>query len=259
MRRHDSDTGDDDGWTSEVSSGLALAGFLGLVFVAFTLLAMGPLIRFDAYFNLAPPPKGWVPFLHVLDRIGQRAVCVPILAVVTYQICRRVGSWRPALVAAGSVFVLNLTVLVLKVTLGRGEPAAADPSFFTGGMAYPSGHSSNIVLVYGLIAYLVGAYANPRRRTLVVLWSGVALLSLTMLVTSLTLNWHWFADLVAGLLVGGVVLELTATADRAVRRTRLDEELRHNPVRLARAVLRRVRGTAGPTGPPGPAGPAGPA
>ena len=259
MRRHDSDTGDDDGWTSEVSSGLALAGFLGLVFVAFTLLAMGPLIRFDAYFNLAPPPKGWVPFLHVLDRIGQRAVCVPILAVVTYQICRRVGSWRPALVAAGSVFVLNLTVLVLKVTLGRGEPAAADPSFFTGGMAYPSGHSSNIVLVYGLIAYLVGAYANPRRWTLVVLWSGVALLSLTMLVTSLTLNWHWFADLVAGLLVGGVVLELTATADRAVPRTRLDEELRHNPVRLVRAVLRRVRGTAGPAGPPGPAGPAGPA
>ena len=45
-----------DGWTSEVSSGLALAGFLFLVFIGFTLLAMGPLISLDAYFNLAPPP-----------------------------------------------------------------------------------------------------------------------------------------------------------------------------------------------------------
>jgi hypothetical protein len=85
-----------DDWTSEVSSGLALAGFLFLVFVGFTLLAMGPLISLDAYFNLAAPPRGWVPFLHVLDRIGQRAVCLPILAVATivagrYRETRRAG------------------------------------------------------------------------------------------------------------------------------------------------------------------------
>ena len=36
----------------------------------------------DQYFNLAPPPSGWVPVLHLLDRVGQRAVCLPILAVV---------------------------------------------------------------------------------------------------------------------------------------------------------------------------------
>ena len=36
-----------------------------------------------------------------------------------------------------------------------------------------------------------------------------------MVVVSLTLNWHWFADLIAGLLVGGVVLELTVAADAA--------------------------------------------
>ena len=54
-----------DDWTTEVSSGLALAGFLFLVFVGFTLLAMGPLISIDTYFNLDPPPPGWVAFLHV--------------------------------------------------------------------------------------------------------------------------------------------------------------------------------------------------
>ncbi len=199
-----------------MSSGFALAGFLGLVFVAFTFLAMGPLVRYDAYLNLAPPPPAWVPFLHVLDRVGQRAIALPILGVVLYVIYRRNRSWRPVVLAACSVFTLNLVVLILKVGLGRASPGTADPSFFMGGMAYPSGHSSNIVLMYGLIAYLVGTYANPKRRTQVVLWGLVALLAVTMVATSLTLNWHWFADLVAGLLIGGIILELTATVDRLV-------------------------------------------
>lgn len=206
----------DDGWTSAVSSGFALAGFLTLVFVAFTLLAMGPLVRYDAYFNLAPPPKEWVPVLHVLDRVGQRAVTLPILGVVVYCVYRQTRSWRPVVLSAVSVFALNLVVLILKLGLGRASPGTADPSFFAGGMAYPSGHSSNIVLYYGLAAYLLSRYLRISRRKQMSLWGGVALLAVTMVVTSLTLNWHWFADLVAGLIVGGIVLELTATVDRMV-------------------------------------------
>jgi undecaprenyl-diphosphatase len=206
----------DDGWTSAVSSGFALAGFLALVFVAFTLLAMGPFVRYDAYFNLAPPPPEWVPFLHVLDRVGQRAIALPILGLVVWWIYRQNRSWRPVVVAGVSVFMLNLVVLVLKLSFGRASPSTADPSFFTGGMAYPSGHSSNIILVYGLAAYLISTYTSPTRRTQVAMWGAVALLAVTMVVTSLTLNWHWFADLVAGLIVGGIVLELTATIDRMV-------------------------------------------
>lgn len=208
---------DPDGWTSEVSSGLALAGFLFLVLVAFTALAVGPLQKFDAYLNLDQPPRELLPFLFVLDRIGQRAVCLPILAAVAFWLCRRNESWRPLVIAAVSVFALNLAVLVLKLVLGRGAPQAADPSFFVGGISYPSGHSANIVLVYGLIAYLVSAYyAWVSLRLQVWLWGGVAFLSVTMVVVSVTLNWHWFGDLVAGLLVGGVILQLTATADRMV-------------------------------------------
>lgn len=208
----------DDGWDSAIASGLAFAGYLALVFAAFTLLAMGPLVRYDAYFNLAPPPPEWVPFLQVLDRIGQRAVALPILGVALLWVYRASRSWRPVVVAACSVFVLNLVVLVLKVGLGRAAPGTADPSFFAGGMAYPSGHSANIVLVYGLVAYLVGHYTRSSVRVRRALWGAVACLAVTMVVTSLTLNWHWFADLVAGLLVGGVVLELTATVDRWVPR-----------------------------------------
>jgi PAP2 superfamily len=216
MRRRHGAAAPDDGWTSEVSSALALAGFLSLVFVGFTLLAMGPLISLDAYFNLAPPPHGWLSVLHVMDRIGQRAVALPVLTVATLACCRARHSWRPAWLVAASVFSLNLLMLILKVGLGRGQPEAANPSFFVGGMAYPSGHTGNIVLVYGLAVYLLGRYRVVGRATRLVLWGLVILLSVTMVVTSLTLNWHWFADLIAGLLVGGVILELTVAADAAL-------------------------------------------
>jgi hypothetical protein len=228
-----------DGWMSEVSSGLALAGFLFLVFLGFTLLAMGPLISLDAYFKLDPPPSGWLPFLHVLDRIGQRAVCLPILAVVTVVCCRHRSSWRPAWVVAASVFSLNLMVLILKVLLGRGQPASVDPSFFVGGIAYPSGHTANIMLVYGLVVYLLGHYRQVRASVRHGLWAAVFLLSITMVLTSLTLDWHWFADLIAGLLVGGVVLQLTATVDAALPATMLND----GPLQLVGALRRRLRRT----------------
>jgi undecaprenyl-diphosphatase len=225
----------DEGWTSEVSSGLALSGFLFLVFIGFTLLAMGPLISLDAYFNLDPAPDGWLPVLHVLDRIGQRAVCLPILAVVTFVCCRYRESWRPAWVVACSVFTVNLLVLIFKVLLGRGQPGASDPAFFVGGAAYPSGHTANIILVYGLVAYLLGRYRSIGGTALRVIWSVVALLCVLMVVTSLTLDWHWFADLVAGLLIGGLVLQLTAAVDAAVPPSVLDG----GPPALMAALRRR--------------------
>lgn len=230
----------DDGWTSEVSSALALAGFLFMVFLGFTALALGPLISLDAYFNLASPPPAWMSFLHVMDRIGQRAVCLPVLAVATVVCCRSRESWRPAWVVAASVFSLNLVVLILKLVLGRAQPESADPSFFTGGMAYPSGHTANIVLVYGLTVYLLRRYRRVRRGLLAVMWTAVFVLSVTMVVTSLTLNWHWFADLIAGLLVGATVLELTIAVDAAVPQSTLTR----GPVHALGQVRRRLRSPA---------------
>jgi membrane-associated phospholipid phosphatase len=232
--------GPHDDWTTEVSSGLALAGFLFLVFIGFTLLAMGPLMSLDAYFNLAPPPPGWVPFLHVLDRIGQRAICLPLLAAATFWGCRRQESWRPAVVAGVSVFMLNLVVLILKLGLGRAQPETADPSFFVGGMAYPSGHTSNIVLVYGLLVYMLARYGGVPRRVAVLLWSVVVLASVIMVATSLTLNWHWFADLIAGLLIGGTVLQLTAAVDQAVPADALSGGPRE-ALQLVRSLVRRPK------------------
>jgi len=248
-------SGADDGWTSEVSSDLALAGFLFLVFVGFTLLAMGPLVSIDAYFDLRRPPPAWVPVLHVMDRIGQRAACLPVLTLAVLACCHRVRTWRPAWLAVGAVLAVNLVVGILKLSLGRGQPEAANPSFFVGGMAYPSGHTANIVLVYGLAAYLLGHYRQVGRALRGVMAGLVVVLSATMVLTSLTLTWHWFADLVAGLLIGATVLELAIAADAGLSVPALDR----GPVHLLRLLRHRLSQAPGAAPvPPIPAPPVAP-
>ncbi len=226
-------------WTSEVSSAYALAGFLFVVFVGFTLLVMGPLVGIDALFNVRRPPDSWVPALHVMDRIGQRAVCLPILGATIFWIWRQTGRKRPLVVAAISVFMLNAIVAVLKIGLGRGEPGPGIPDFFVGGMAYPSGHTSNIMLVYGLVPYLLGTYARVSPRTVKLLAGVVVFLSLLMVTVSVTLTWHWLADLWAGLLIGGVVLALTSGVDHAIPRDTFAAGLRVGLRRIPALVLRR--------------------
>lgn len=226
MRRRRGPANPHEDWTTEASSGFALAGFLALVFAGFTLLAMGPLNGLDTYFNVTPPPAGWLPVLHVLDRIGQRAVCLPILGVAAFVACRRQRSWRPAVVAVLSVLALNFVVGVLKLSFGRAEPETGNPAFFAGGMAYPSGHTSNIVLVYGLAVYLLTAYSTVSRRALRLMTGLVVLLSVVMVFTSLTENWHWFADLISGLIVGSMVLQLTASFDHVITDQVYDEQVR---------------------------------
>lgn len=239
MRRRRRPATPHDDWTTEVSSGFALVGFLGLVFVGFTLLAMGPLQGLDTYFNVEPPPPAWIPVLHVLDRIGQRAVCLPILGLATFAACRRHQSLRPVAVAVLSVLALNFVVGVLKLSLGRAEPETGNPSFFSGGLAYPSGHTSNIVLVYGLIVYLLTRYTRVPRRVLGLMWGLVAVLSVVMVVTSLTENWHWFADLIGGLVVGAIVLQLTATVDHMMPATAYDDLIKPTAQRVVSRLRRR--------------------
>lgn len=230
-------------WTAEPASGLALAGFLVLVFLGFTVLAMGPLKGLDAYFNVTRPAAAWLPVLHVADRIGQRVVCLSILGISAVVACRRQRSWRPALVAVLSVLALNFAVGVAKLGLGRAAPATGDPSFFAGGMSYPSGHAANMVLVYGLAVYLLATYTTLSRRAVSALSGVVVVLSGIMVFTSLTEDWHWFTDLIGGLVVGAAVLQLTASCDRMVTADVYDERL--GALRPAlRGLLRWRRRTA---------------
>jgi len=190
---------------------------LGLAFLVYTWLVVhwGPFIRLDDSLDRNFHVQGLWPVLSRVDRIGQRAVCLPILAVVVVVTAWRHRSWRPAMLAGIAVFSVNLLVLIAKLAMSRGRPLSG-LGFFAGGDMYPSGHTANILVVYGLCYHLITHYGSVSRRTQRLLLGLMVALCCVMFTTSLLLRWHWFSDLVGGFLIGGAVLALTVGIDASI-------------------------------------------
>jgi membrane-associated phospholipid phosphatase len=197
---------------------------VSLVYVTFDIFVHGPLTKLDVRLQ-SWDGQAAIPSLDsaawAYDKVGQRSVLVPILLLVAGVFARRHRTWRPVVLAAMSFLVLNVVVGAMKILIGRAETETGNPDVLQGGVIYPSGHSSNMVLTGGVIVYLFLRYArNPPLRWIAGVWS--VLTTLTIL-TSLYIGSHWLTDLIAGALVGGLLLQSVilfdlATAD--VRETR---------------------------------------
>jgi membrane-associated phospholipid phosphatase len=193
----------------------------GVFLVTLDVFLQGPLVRLDRWAANLDGLDRWPSlegFADIYDHAGQRSVLVPILLVVAGVLARRHRTWRPVVLAIFSVLCLNLVVGAMKVLIGRAETETGSVDVLTGGVIYPSGHSSNMVLTGGLIIYLLRRYTDrPPVRRLVAL---VAVLTLLTGATSLYLFTHWLTDLIAGMLVGGLLLQAVVVFDRATPRSR---------------------------------------
>ncbi|GAA4669136.1 phosphatase PAP2 family protein [Nocardioides nanhaiensis] len=72
--------------------------------------------------------------------------------------------------------------------------------------AYPSGGVARIVVVTGTAVVLVAHYLRPRRAVVRLLGVGVVLLGVAEMYFRARLNQHWLTDVVAGFVVGCLVL-----------------------------------------------------
>ena len=212
------------GARARLVSGL-LVGALTVVIV--DIFVQGPLTQLDKEVYELRGRKRWpelVDVAWIYDKMGQRSVLVPILLAVAGVFARRHRTWRPVVLAAVSFLVLNVVVGAMKIIIGRAETETGSVDVLTGGIIFPSGHTSNMALTGGLIVYLFWLYADdPPLRRLTVL---VAFLTFMTLMTSLFLGTHWLTDLVGGVLVGGLLLQLVILFDRATA------DIRRQPVHL---------------------------
>ena len=191
--------------------------FAGYLFVTLQVLTNGPLIEIDRYFNDLDRPRftGLSHFvIRRLDDLGLRSVSGIALLIVAIYIARRFKTYRPFNLGLLAFISLNVVVGAFKYTLGRTKPREGFDLLHAGGMSYPSGHASNAILIWGIIAYLIYRYAHVDRYRGRLASAGVGLLALTVCVVSLVRNTHWFSDLFGGLLLGGALLVLIIAIDR---------------------------------------------
>lgn len=196
-----------------------------------TLLAAGPLQpfdeRFQGYWAKRYTPNWWQFLDQVPNAVAGQAVCLPVLLAVALVLAWRHRTWHPLAIVAAAEVGFYVGIGGMKVLLGRSAPIhGTGGGFWDGGpiahgwygIAYPSGHAAEAVLIYGAAAYLILAYAGPDARLRRRLTWLVTLIALQAIVVAFYLGFHWPTDLVAGLLAGGLVLRLIVNGDRALTR-----------------------------------------
>lgn len=193
--------------------------FFGFLVVTQQVLTNGPLVSYDKEINSQPKPQfeGLAGFiLRRLDDLGLRGLTAAVLLIAASFIAYKFKTWRPLNLAMVSLFSLNLVVGTFKLFLGRTKPRDGFDLLHAGGMSYPSGHASNAVLSWGILAYLIYRYAKVDRYQGRLASAGVALISLTVCTVSLIRHTHWFSDLLGGLFIGSALLVAVIAIDRYV-------------------------------------------
>lgn len=146
-------------------------------------------------------------FFSITVALGLRglilAICLPLLGWVSWK--RK--SWIPI---AGFILILIFETGLagsLKMAVGRSFPYEAQRGHLMhnpGEMAFPSGHTTNAMALWGYTAwYLSLGWSHVKRRRLAML---VAFVGAEVAVSSWLLRTHWPTDTVCGLALGGIAL-----------------------------------------------------
>lgn len=185
--------------------GGTLAFYLAIVIA---VLMSSWLVTLDWMVMLFRPYQQW-PGIHAfLDYyvvLGQRGPTAVMVACWLGWRSWRQHTLRPLLTLGVSLLLLNATVGAVKYGLGRLGPHYAtqigSAELFAGGDIFPSGHTANAVVTWGILAYLA---ATPRARRYLSAMSAVV--SLGVGLTTVYLGTHWLSDVVLGWAAGLLIL-----------------------------------------------------
>ncbi len=177
-------------------------------FIVGLVLSTSWLVRLDWQVMLFRPYKQW-PELHAfLDYfvvLGQRGPTAALIAAWLGWRSWRQRTLRPLLVMGCALLLLNLSVGAAKLGMGREGPHYANiigsNEMFLTGDIFPSGHTANAVVTWGILAYL--ATTPQARRILSVI---AAVFALGVGTTTVYLGTHWVSDVLLGWAAGLLVL-----------------------------------------------------
>jgi undecaprenyl-diphosphatase len=185
-----------------------------LALVAFAALAAdeessGAVSRFDvrvADWNAAHMPTAAEWAARPFSWIGGLAGITILVATVTLLLLRA-GRRRDAVVLVAATLVAQAATHGPKAVFARPRPDAGSAVPLPDSYSFPSGHALAAVVVFGLLAALVGGAAA---------YLGAAALALAIGASRVVLNVHYPSDIAAGFLLGLVILAL-ALAVRSPR------------------------------------------
>jgi membrane-associated phospholipid phosphatase len=190
----------------------------GVVFAillcAYVLLTLGvifksPVLRLDTdlvNLHLRQHHPEWKSWIYYYVMFGQRGPATLLFLPYFAWVAWRRRTMQPLVMLGSALVLLNLSVGVVKIATGRISPLRTHNAHdvFVGGNIFPSGHVSNTVVLYGVIAWVALRY-----RKLAI--AAAAFLSVTVGLGTVYLDTHWFSDVVGGWIAGALVLLVLPT------------------------------------------------
>lgn len=165
-----------------------------------------------------------VPFQAIAELGGLELTSILALALAVYLLRNGFGSDALALLAFPVAIVIEALYKTLIThpgpsrSMAHGDgPSVTDIFSKIVGNSFPSGHMVRAVVIYGLIAFVVGRLATSTRVRVGGAVVAVALVAL-LAFDRLYLEVHWESDVIGGVLLGGIaLLGATVWLDRPLK------------------------------------------
>ncbi|MEU5319573.1 phosphatase PAP2 family protein [Streptomyces sp. NPDC047461] len=179
------------------------------------------LVRLDWQVMFFRPYQQWAEIHWFVDYyvvLGQRGPTAVMVAAWLGWRSWRQHTLRPLLTLGAVLLLLNITVGAAKLGMGRLGPHYATTiganEMGLGGDIFPSGHTANAVVTWGILAYLA---STPRARRWLSAVSAVT--SLGVGLATVYLGTHWLSDVVLGWVAGLLVLLALPWCEPLIART----------------------------------------
>ncbi|MGZ4686615.1 phosphatase PAP2 family protein [Oryzihumus sp.] len=191
---------------------------LALALLTVAVVTHSRVTLLDARVSGSVPRHGTFPALDrlatLVTTVAQPAANVAVAFGVGVLVAARTRSWRALVPPVAALGLLTATVLLGKTLIGRPGPPGSEVQADWG--YFPSGHTTSALVCVGVVALMLTGL-RPR-------WQGRALVltGAWTLVVGWALVWkhfHWVSDVVAGILLGSLILWLAFRWPLRSRRT----------------------------------------
>jgi len=156
-------------------------------------------------------PAWLTPVVQLVTWMGSSFFIIPLGIAVGGCLYLRASTWRPFVMMAAAFAGAAALYDIVKPAVARTRPPAAlqvgGPDT---GWAFPSGHATQSIAFYGMLAIVLSRWYAPSRRWLFAI--GAGLVVIVVGASRLYLGVHWLTDVLGGYALGLAWMSLVMVA-----------------------------------------------